>query len=155
MSGLDPIGRREVRDLIQSLKDEGKTVFFSTHILADAEALCDRVGVLHQGELRGVGAVAELTAGATGKVEIVYEGGAAAASLAALGAELHRTGAMGRALLPEAQLDAAIDALRRARARLVSVTPVRATLEEYFVQKLAQSKNADRTPAQSASEMRA
>ena len=57
MSGLDPMGRREVRDLIQQLRSEGKTVFFSTHILSDAEALCDRVGVIHQGELRGVGAV--------------------------------------------------------------------------------------------------
>src|SRR5580704_10917116 len=60
MSGLDPMGRREVRDLIQQLRHEGKTVFFSTHILSDAEALCDRVGVIHQGELRGVGAVADL-----------------------------------------------------------------------------------------------
>src|SRR5205814_4205846 len=60
MSGLDPMGRREVRDLIQSLKDEGKTVFFSTHILSDAESLCDRVAVLHKGELRAVGAVSKL-----------------------------------------------------------------------------------------------
>src|SRR5581483_11575315 len=52
MSGLDPMGRREVRDLIESLKQEGKTVFFSTHILSDAEALCDRVAILNQGELR-------------------------------------------------------------------------------------------------------
>ena len=55
MSGLDPMGRREVRDLIEELKQQGKTVFFSTHILSDAEALCDRVAVIHQGELRGVG----------------------------------------------------------------------------------------------------
>src|SRR5205823_9446795 len=54
MSGLDPMGRREVRDLIQGLKDEGRTVFFSTHILSDAEALCDRVAVLHRGELKAV-----------------------------------------------------------------------------------------------------
>ena len=55
MSGLDPMGRREVRDLMEQLKQEGKTVFFSTHILSDAEALCDRVAVIHQGELRGGG----------------------------------------------------------------------------------------------------
>src|SRR5204862_8186304 len=60
MSGLDPIGRKEVRDLIQFLKQEGKTIFFSTHILSDAEALCDRVAVMHLGELRGVGVVSEL-----------------------------------------------------------------------------------------------
>ncbi len=51
MSGLDPVGRREVRDLIEELKRQGKTVFFSTHILSDAEALCDRVAVIHQGAL--------------------------------------------------------------------------------------------------------
>src|SRR5215469_11704144 len=61
MSGLDPMGRYEVRNLIEQLKGDGKTVFFSTHILADAEALCDRVAVLDLGELRGVAALAELT----------------------------------------------------------------------------------------------
>src|SRR5437899_7827514 len=63
MSGLDPMGRREVRSLIEEMKSEGKTVFFSTHILSDAEALCDRVAIIHLGELRGVGAVAALTSG--------------------------------------------------------------------------------------------
>src|SRR6202021_151214 len=70
LSGLDPMGRREVRDLIQQLRHEGKTVFFSTHILSDAEALCDRVGVIHQGELRGGGAVAALISQTQGRVEI-------------------------------------------------------------------------------------
>ena len=51
MSGLDPVGRREVRDLIQGLKDEGKTVFFSTHILSDVETLCDRVCILRNGTI--------------------------------------------------------------------------------------------------------
>src|SRR6266404_5884187 len=74
MSGLDPMGRREVRDLIQELQQEGKTVFFSTHILSDAEALCNRVAVIHQGELRGAGAVADLTAQANRKVEIIFYG---------------------------------------------------------------------------------
>src|SRR6185312_5014003 len=58
MSGLDPLARREVREFILDLHREGKTIFFSTHILADAEALCDRVAVLSRGELRGVGVVA-------------------------------------------------------------------------------------------------
>jgi ABC-2 type transport system ATP-binding protein len=72
MSGLDPMGRREVRDLIQQLRHEGKTVFFSTHILSDAEALCDRVGVIHQGELRGVGAVVELTSRNKAKSKLFF-----------------------------------------------------------------------------------
>ena len=60
MSGLDPIGRREVRDIILELKREGRTVMFSTHILSDAEMLCDRVGVIVGGKLRGVGAPGEI-----------------------------------------------------------------------------------------------
>jgi ABC-2 type transport system ATP-binding protein len=136
MSGLDPIGRREVRDLIEGLKDEGKTVFFSTHILSDAEALCDRVAILHQGELRGVGTVAELTAKGKGKVELLWQGSAAVAAVAALGGECHPTGETVRAVLGEEKLDAAIDALRRSGAKLIAVTPLHATLEDYFVEKL-------------------
>src|SRR5207248_11138335 len=92
MSGLDPLGRREVRDLMEQLKQEGKTVFFSTHILSDAEALCDRVAIIHRGELRGVGAVAELTSSVHGHVEMVWQGAVVPASLRALGADCHVTG---------------------------------------------------------------
>ena len=146
MSGLDPIGRREVRDLIQRLKDEGKTVFFSTHILSDAESLCDRVAVIHKGELRGVGAVADLVSQVTGQIELLWQGAAATPAIAALGAEIHATGETVRATLPEAQLDAAIDAIRRARAKLIAVTPVRSTLEDYFVERLsAESPSASTT----------
>jgi ABC-2 type transport system ATP-binding protein len=139
MSGLDPVGRREVRDLIQSLKDEGKTVFFSTHILSDAEALCDRVAVLHQGELRGVGVVQDLLARFSGKVEVIWDGPASISTLQSLGAECHSTGVSIRAVLPQEQLDAAIDAIRRARGRLMSVTPLRASLEDYFLEKLSET----------------
>src|SRR5208337_1629416 len=109
MSGLDPMGRREVRELIQQLRSEGKTVFFSTHILSDAEALCDRVGVIHQGELRGVGAVAELTSETHGKVEIIFYAQAqrVPAGLTSLGAEARVSGDMVNAVLPEEQQDAA------------------------------------------------
>jgi ABC-2 type transport system ATP-binding protein len=143
MSGLDPIGRREVRDLIQSLKDQGKTIFFSTHILSDAEALCDRVAVLHEGELRGVGVVAELAARMSGKVELLWEGSAAVPALRALGAEIHATGETVRAILPEPSLNAALETLRRAAARLISVTPVRITLEDYFVERLGKQPSAN------------
>jgi len=136
MSGLDPMGRREVRDLMEQLKHEGKTVFFSTHILSDAEALCDRVAIIHLGELRGVGSVAELTSSMHGKVELVWQGTAVPPSLRALGAECHVTGDTVRAVLSEANQDAAIEALRRDQLRLISVTPVRTSLEDYFMQKL-------------------
>src|SRR3954452_7382159 len=136
MSGLDPMGRREVRNLIEDLKARGKTVFFSTHILSDAETLCDRVGIIHQGELRGVGVVADLTSSVHGKVEVVWQGTAVPASLRALGAECHVTGDTVRAVLSEANQDTALEALRRERLRLISVTPVRNSLEDYFIQKL-------------------
>jgi ABC-2 type transport system ATP-binding protein len=142
MSGLDPMGRREVRDLIEQFKQEGKTVFFSTHILSDAEALCDRVAIINKGELRGVGAVADLTSTVQGRVDIVWQGTQVPASIKALGAECHVTGDTVRAVIPEAQQDAAIDALRRERLRLISLTPVRTSLEEYFVEKM---RRADST----------
>lgn len=144
MSGLDPVGRREVRDLIGSLKQEGKTVFFSTHILSDAEALCDRVAILHKGELRGVGVIADLTSAVRGKVEVIWQGSAVPPALRALGGECYVTGEMARSILAEEQLDSAIDALRRANLKLVSVTPVRATLEDYFVEKLSPAEVAAR-----------
>jgi len=140
MSGLDPLGRREVRDLILQLQQEGKTVFFSTHILSDAEALCDRVAIIHQGELRGVGAVEELTKSVQDKVEVVWQGTHVPAAMKALGSEFHVTGETVRAVIPEKQQDAAIDALRREHLRLISLTPLRASLESYFVEKLQHSQ---------------
>src|SRR5437660_65863 len=136
MSGLDPMGRREVRDLMEQLKHEGKTVFFSTHILSDAEALCDRVAIIHLGELRGVGVVADLTSSVHGRVEMVWQGTAVPASIRALGAECHVTGDTVRAVLAEDHQAAAIETLRREHLRLISIIPVRASLEDYFVQKL-------------------
>jgi ABC-2 type transport system ATP-binding protein len=142
MSGLDPMGRREVRDLMEQLKQEGKTVFFSTHILSDAEALCDRVAVIHLGELRAVGAVAELTSGVQGKIEVVWQGTTIPASIKALGAECHVTGDTVRAVLKEESQDLAVDALRRERLRMISLVPVRTTLEQYFVEKLKRAEQS-------------
>ena len=140
MSGLDPMGRREVRDLMAQLKQEGKTVFFSTHILSDAEALCDRVAIIHRGELLRVGAVSELTSAVQGKIEVIWQGTQIPAAMKTLGAECVASGDTVRAVLPEAQQDAAIDTLRRERMRLIAVTPVRTSLEQYFVEKLKSSE---------------
>jgi len=142
MSGLDPVGRREVRDLMEELKQAGKTIFFSTHILSDAESLCDRVAIIHQGELRGVGAVADLTSSVEGKVEVVWLASEIPASIRALVSECHISGDTVRAVVLEGNQDALIDALRRERLRIVSVTPVRTSLEEYFVRKLKPSEAA-------------
>src|SRR5512138_3599352 len=77
MSGLDPVGRREVRDLILELKRRGKTVFFSTHILTDVEALCDRVGVIVGGKLKDVGKLDALLSTRVIDVEAAFAGAGA------------------------------------------------------------------------------
>jgi ABC-2 type transport system ATP-binding protein len=136
MSGLDPIGRREVRDLIESLKEEGRTIFFSTHILSDAETLCDRVGVVNQGKLRGIGVLADLAHEVSGKTEIVWEGDGARAGIEALGGVAYSSSGTLRTVLPEQKLNAAIDAIRNGGGKIISITPVRVTLEEFFLKKL-------------------
>ncbi len=133
MSGLDPIGRREVRDIILELKQQGRTVMFSTHILSDAEMLCDRVGVIVGGKLRGVGVPGELVGMKAQGMEILFElpGGAAAAP--AILAKATKTGDRYRLQISEEELYAALEQLRAASAKILSVTQVKASLEEYFM----------------------
>jgi ABC-2 type transport system ATP-binding protein len=138
MSGLDPLGRHEVRELLQSLKDDGKTIFFSTHILSDAEALCDRVAVIHKGELRGIGVVNDLRAGIAGKSEVIWEGAHALSGVAESLAESHVTGETVRGVVRSQDIDPLLEKLRQQRARLISVTPLQGTLEEYFLVKTAE-----------------
>lgn len=132
MSGLDPVGRYEVRELIQGLKDDGKTIFFSTHILSDAEALCDRVAVIHKGELRGVGVVNDLRSPSE-KTEVIWHGAHAVAAVEKYVVETHVTGDTVRAIIQNPSLDALLERLRQQQARLVAVTPLHGTLEEYFL----------------------
>lgn len=136
MSGLDPMGRREVRDLIQALKEEGKTIFFSTHILSDAETLCDRVAVVNKGELKGIGSIAELKSRGTGQSEILWEGTEQIRELEAIATQVHRTAEFWRALVADADVFTAVDFIRKRGGRLISVTPVRETLEDYFFERL-------------------
>ena len=131
MSGLDPVGRREVRDIILELKHQGKTVMFSTHILGDAEMLCDRVGVIVGGKLRGVGAPEQLVGVKAKATEILFE--LAGPSSAPLLAKATRAGDRYRLQVPEAELYDAIDQLHAAGAKILSVAQVRATLEEFFM----------------------
>jgi ABC-2 type transport system ATP-binding protein len=131
MSGLDPVGRREVRDIILELKRDGKTVMFSTHILSDAEMLCDRVGVIVGGKLRGIGAPEQLVDMKTQGMEILFE--LAGQSTAPLLSKATRTGDRYRLQVSEQELYAAIEQLRAAGARILSMSPVRATLEEFFM----------------------
>jgi ABC-2 type transport system ATP-binding protein len=133
MSGLDPVGRREVRDIILELKREGRTVMFSTHILSDAEMLCDRVGVIVGGKLRGVGAPGEIVEMKAQGMEILFEYAGNAASAAALLAKATRAGNRYRLQVAEGELYGALEQLRAADAKILSVTQLKPTLEEYFM----------------------
>jgi len=138
MSGLDPLGRRHVRDLILGLRARGCTVFFSSHILSDAETLCSRVGVLAQGKLVAAGPLSEILAFEVKGWELVMSGASDA-----LRPDLERLARVvtplsdGQVMLhlaSDAEPDRVLAELTRLGARLVSLTPVRETLEDYFLQ---------------------
>jgi ABC-2 type transport system ATP-binding protein len=134
MSGLDPVGRREIRDIILELKNQGRTVFFSTHILSDAEMLCDRVAVLAGGKLQGVGAPREIVAMQAQAMELLFELREGRALPADLAAQVTKIGGRSRVTVPEDQLYVALEQLRGVDARILSVSPVHPTLEDYFFQ---------------------
>jgi ABC-2 type transport system ATP-binding protein len=131
MSGLDPVGRREVRDIILELKRDGKTVMFSTHILGDAEMLCDRVGVIVGGKLRGVGAPGQMVDMKTQGMEILFK--LEGTSTAPLLAKATKTGDRYRLQVDEGELYSAIEQLRAVGAQVLSVSQVKATLEDFFM----------------------
>jgi ABC-2 type transport system ATP-binding protein len=140
MSGLDPLGRREVRTLILRLRDRGCTVFFSSHILSDAEALCSRVAILAGGQLVSTGRLSDILAFQVTAWELVMsevdpawldEFGAAVTGCTRI--------ADGRCQIdlgPQAEPDCIVGRLRDRGGRLVSVNPIRATLEDYFVEQV-------------------
>ncbi|MCX8036330.1 MAG: ABC transporter ATP-binding protein [Candidatus Sumerlaeia bacterium] len=144
-SGLDPIGRKEIRDLILGLREEGKTVFFSSHILSDAEMVCDRVAILYGGELKNLGKLSDLLSARIKEYEIVARG----IPPAVLDQWRPRAD---RVLV---QKDEAMIIVRRENeareilsslqglgATLVSFNPRRETLEEYFIAQVRGEANA-------------
>jgi len=137
MSGLDPIGRKQIRDLILSLRDQGKTVFFSTHIIPDVEMICDRVGIIVKGRLLESGRVEELV-GQAHSVEVICDGVKADQLSLFASASTRMVQQGGRCLImlpgPE-RLEEVLAAIRAQGGRLVSVTPQKRSLEELFVQK--------------------
>ena len=147
MSGLDPIGRREVRELIFRLRDDGRTVLFSSHILSDAEQLCSRVGILAKGRLVAAGTVAELAAGAGDRRrgwEIVVAG-LPEATVAGLGTRVARATAIadGRYTLEvgtDVRPEQLVADLAAAGGTLVSVTPIGTTLEDAFLKALGDAQ---------------
>jgi len=141
MSGLDPIGRREVRDLIASLRQEGKTVFMCSHILSDIEILCDRVAILRGGKLSQVGRLDELQQHSQGasRVEVIVSGTTREALSTTLPTQatfaISETAGGLRIEVPdETHVDSVLAALRQAGGSLVSVQSVKQSLEELFIQ---------------------
>jgi ABC-2 type transport system ATP-binding protein len=149
MSGLDPIGRKEMRDVILELKRRGKTVFFSTHILPDVEVLCDRVGVILGGRLRDVGRIGELLSPRVRQVEVTAIVPAGARNEFARGRLLARDGdRITVAFDDEPSADGAVRAALGAGGRVVSVAPHRETLEDFFVRRLEETREDARADFQ-------
>ena len=121
MSGLDPIGRKEIRDLIVELKREGKTVLFSTHILSDVELICDRVAMIVGGRMRDVGPLKQLLSPRLLHTELVVDSAGTT--------ELVR-------LEPDADVDAAVREALAGGKHVVSLTPRRESLEDLFVREV-------------------
>ena len=137
MSGLDPVGRREVRDLIGSLRDEGKTVFMCSHILSDIEVLCDRVAILKRGRLAQVGYLDELRRATEGpnRMEVLATGTEADKLREHLpGADIAPSPRGLRIeISSEDQIESVLLALRKAGGKIVSIQPVKQSLEELFL----------------------
>jgi len=140
MSGLDPVGRREVRDLIASLRESGKTVFMCSHILSDIEVLCDRVAILKKGKLAHMGRLNDLRQQQTQEnlVEIIVTQTDVASIAAQLSNQdkfvVTETPGGVRIQAPsESDVDLVLTALRKVNGKLVSVQPLRQSLEELFL----------------------
>lgn len=137
MSGLDPIGRKEVRDLIFRLKESGKTVLFSSHILHDAELLCDRVAMIMKGRLVACGEVADLVErGTTKHVEMVIDrlSSEALVQVRQIAEKVVQQGERVMAVLTsQQQVDESLEIVRGVNAKLVSLTPHKSSLEDLFI----------------------
>lgn len=140
MSGLDPIGRKEVRDLIMHLRKQGKTVFFSTHIIPDVEMLCDRVGIIAGGRLLASGRVDELVEGRTKTVEVVCDGlqEGNLMPLNGLASSIVRQNRQHLITLSEPErLEELLAAIKIRGGKLVSVIPHKGSLEELFLNSIS------------------
>ena len=144
MSGLDPIGRRDVRALILELRDRGCTVFFSSHILSDAEALCSRVAIVVGGQMVISGRLSEILAFEVSGWELVMAN-LQPAALESLGSAVRKVTRISEGrytveVTPEAEPERIVGELRSRGGRFVSLNPVRTTLEDYFVQQVTARK---------------
>ena len=138
MSGLDPIGRREVRDLMLSLREQNKTIFFSSHILSDVEALCDRAAILSRGKLIRYGTVEELTAHEGSSLEVIVVGVETEVLNSSL-QEIPDVEAINATpngaqiiLRDETNVASVVALVHEAGGKLVSINPRRTSLEDIF-----------------------
>jgi ABC-2 type transport system ATP-binding protein len=136
MSGLDPLGRRLVRQIIMDLKAAGKTVLFSTHILTDAESLCDRVAVLRGGELLKVGALDQILTLDVSHLEVLVSGLSDEAAARIPTRNRQRVGERWTLEVDEGRLGEVVRAIETERGRVLGVHPIRQSLEEYFVKEM-------------------
>jgi ABC-2 type transport system ATP-binding protein len=149
MTGLDPIGRREVRDLILHLREEKKTVFFSTHILSDAETLCDRVAILNRGQLQGCGELRQILSLGVSITELILEnpGDSVLAELQDLVTSTVRTGDRVRLEIREgANIEKALAIVLHGGAKVVSLNPVKMSLEDYFLSRISATEPEPAAP---------
>jgi len=147
MSGLDPIGRKDVRDLIFRLRDEGRTIFFSTHILPDVEMICDRVALLSKGRLTDVGRLDDLLSHRVMAVEVAADG-LSADQVARLKRDAAvRSPGEGRVIASFPTLDEAnkfVVSVVQLGARVESLNVARENLEELFMRRAAEASEAAR-----------
>jgi len=152
MSGLDPIGRKEVRDLIVDQHRAGKTILFTSHILSDVELLCDRVGILQRGKMSHYGRLDELLRAQKRRVELELEGAGdpLREELRAMGAELLDSGPKTHVVLTGEEGAQPAIALALAKgARVIAVTPARETLEDLFVRDALRDEEEGASPRSS------
>jgi ABC-2 type transport system ATP-binding protein len=143
MSGLDPLGRHLVREVILSLKRAGKTVFFSTHILPDAESLCDRVAVLRAGRLVNVGRLDEILRLDVSHVELLVSG-LTREQVQPFAPQAQSIGERLRLEIEEAQVGSVLRQVDAAGGRILSVQPIRQSLEEFFVREMGAGEASGR-----------
>lgn len=139
MSGLDPVGRRQVRDLISRLKAEGKTVFFSSHIISDVETLCDQIAILHKGTIRVRGRIDALV-GKTGGKQIVIDGANRPIRDGLSAAGFVPTDTPTGLAVTAPDDDAVwkiLDRVRGQGGRIVSISDGRQSLEAFFLQTIS------------------
>jgi ABC-2 type transport system ATP-binding protein len=137
MGGLDPVGRKEFRDIIFNLRERGKTVFFSTHILSDVEMICDRVGIIIAGRLVNVGRLSEILSDEVESFEIVVAGvtGKFRRAFERVGRQAIRSDdTVLVTVRDEDEVDKVLAIAREAGARIRSLVPRRKTLEDHFMQ---------------------